>query len=499
MVGVANGTDAITIALRGLGRRAGRRRDRARRSPSTRAPRRSRTPARGPVFCDVDPETFCVTAGDGGAGAHARHAGGDRRSTCSAASAPVDELRELLDGRGVAIARGRGAGGRRAPATGGAPGALGDAATFSFFPSKNLFCLGDGGAIATDDDAVAEHGAHPALPRLPRQEHLHRGRVELAPRRAPGRGAARDPGAARRLERAPPRARGGLRARRASASWSTLPRAARRTRSRSTTCTWSARRIPTRRRGALAEAGIAARSYYRVPVHMQPAMAAWAPAARAARHRCGRRATNLALPMGPTLGRGRRAPGGRARCARPAADADLAANSGLHVRPELHEAGGSARKLRKMRKAVTDPVYRHRLLQLLADAVLVALAYWLAFALRFDQGIPDRYSDLLWQTIAFVIGRQGGDLRRLRPLPEVVALRRPARLRVDPEGGRGREPRDGRRAVRVVADRQRPAALDRGDGPAADGRADRRRRGSRSAACSSARRAARCCRRARRC
>ena len=71
--------------------------------------------------------------------------------------------------------------------------------------------------------------------------------------------------------------------------------------------------------------------------------------------------------------------------------------------------------------------------------------------------------------------RQGGDLRRLRPLPEVVALRRPARLRVDPEGGRGREPRDGRRAVRVVADRQRPAALDRRDGPAADARADRRR------------------------
>ena len=55
-----------------------------------------------------------------------------------------------------------------------------------------------------------------------------------------------------------------------------------------------------------------------------------------------------------------------------------------------------------MRKAVTDPVYRHRLLQLIADAVLVAVAYWLAFALRFDQGIPDRYSDLLWQTIAFV-------------------------------------------------------------------------------------------------
>jgi dTDP-4-amino-4,6-dideoxygalactose transaminase len=52
---------------------------------------------------------------------------------------------------------------------------------------------------------------------------------------------------------------------------------------------------------ALSEAGIATRSYYRVPVHLQPAMRPWAPAgelpgtARAS-------ATNLALPMGPTLG-----------------------------------------------------------------------------------------------------------------------------------------------------------------------------------------------------
>jgi FlaA1/EpsC-like NDP-sugar epimerase len=50
-----------------------------------------------------------------------------------------------------------------------------------------------------------------------------------------------------------------------------------------------------------------------------------------------------------------------------------------------------------------DPVYRHRLLQLLVDAGLVALAYFLAFLLRFDQGIPPRYTELLEATIVYVV------------------------------------------------------------------------------------------------
>ena len=65
--------------------------------------------------------------------------------------APVPELRDL----GVPVVE------DAAQAAGGAydgvkAGALGHAATFSFFPSKNLPCLGDGGAVVTDDDAVAE-------------------------------------------------------------------------------------------------------------------------------------------------------------------------------------------------------------------------------------------------------------------------------------------------------------------------------------------------------
>jgi FlaA1/EpsC-like NDP-sugar epimerase len=50
-------------------------------------------------------------------------------------------------------------------------------------------------------------------------------------------------------------------------------------------------------------------------------------------------------------------------------------------------------------------VLRHRILQLAADAVLAALAFYLAFAIRFiDEpgGIPDRYVTMLTGSIAFV-------------------------------------------------------------------------------------------------
>ena len=45
------------------------------------------------------------------------------------------------------------------------------------------------------------------------------------------------------------------------------------------------------------------------------------------------------------------------------------------------------------------PVHRHSLVQLAADGVLIALAYYLAFRLRFDSGVPDRYERLLEATV----------------------------------------------------------------------------------------------------
>ena len=52
------------------------------------------------------------------------------------------------------------------------------------------------------------------------------------------------------------------------------------------------------------------------------------------------------------------------------------------------------------------PVWRHRVIQIAADAVLVAAAYYLAFRLRFldaSGGIPERYDHMLATSIGFVV------------------------------------------------------------------------------------------------
>ena len=148
-VGVANGTDALTIALRAAGVGPGD--DVVMPSFTFYATAEAALVIGArPVFCDIELEALCVTAET-------------VRAAMTPATkaivpvhlfgnvAPVPELREL----GVPViedaaqAAGADLGGTKA-------GALGDAATFSFFPSKNLPCLGDGGAVVTNDDGLAE-------------------------------------------------------------------------------------------------------------------------------------------------------------------------------------------------------------------------------------------------------------------------------------------------------------------------------------------------------
>jgi FlaA1/EpsC-like NDP-sugar epimerase len=59
--------------------------------------------------------------------------------------------------------------------------------------------------------------------------------------------------------------------------------------------------------------------------------------------------------------------------------------------------------MRRRFSTAAVPVHRHAVPQILVDAGLVALAYYLAYRLRFDGAVPPRYEQLFEHTIAFVV------------------------------------------------------------------------------------------------
>jgi dTDP-3-amino-3,4,6-trideoxy-alpha-D-glucose transaminase len=152
-IGVANGTDALTIALRALG--IGSQDEVVVPALSFFATAEAVVNAGGvPVFADIDPDTHCLTAET------AAPAVGERTKAIVPVHlfgnvAPMIELDELAAAHDAAVLE------DAAQATGASlegrmAGSFGAAAAFSFYPSKNLGALGDGGAIVTDDDDVAE-------------------------------------------------------------------------------------------------------------------------------------------------------------------------------------------------------------------------------------------------------------------------------------------------------------------------------------------------------
>lgn len=150
VIGVANGTDAITIALRALGVAPG---DEVVVPALTFYASAEAVVGAGarPVFCDIDPATGNVTPDT----VRAAITSGTRAILTVdlfGSPAPTPEIRAL--GLPVLEDAAQAAG---ASLNGARAGALGHAATFSFYPSKNLGAFGDGGAIATDDAEVAEH------------------------------------------------------------------------------------------------------------------------------------------------------------------------------------------------------------------------------------------------------------------------------------------------------------------------------------------------------
>ena len=149
VVGVANGTDALTIALRAMGVGPG---DDVVVPAFTFYASAESIPPTGarPVFCDVDPQTMMVTPET----VHAALTPATKAVIAVHLFGNVAPVREI-EALGVPVLEDTA---QAAGSTGpdGRPGSLGTAATFSFFPSKNLGCLGDGGAIATSREEIAE-------------------------------------------------------------------------------------------------------------------------------------------------------------------------------------------------------------------------------------------------------------------------------------------------------------------------------------------------------
>lgn len=153
-VGVANGTEAIELALKALGIDTG---DRVATVANAGAYTTTALLAIGaePHYIDVDIDTQVTTLADvrvaieaGVKAVVVTHLYGlaipeiaEIAALCAARSVPL--LEDCAQAHGAAV------GGKRV-------GSFGDISSFSFYPTKNLGALGDGGAVVTNQDALAE-------------------------------------------------------------------------------------------------------------------------------------------------------------------------------------------------------------------------------------------------------------------------------------------------------------------------------------------------------
>lgn len=152
-VGVANGTDAIELALRAAGVGAGDEVITVAHTAVATICAIERAGAR-PVMVDIDPQTYTLDPAAAAAAITPRtraiipvHLYGH--------TADLDALGDLCQRHGLLLiedcAQAHGAlwRGRKA-------GTVGHLGTFSFYPTKNLGALGDGGAVITRDAALAD-------------------------------------------------------------------------------------------------------------------------------------------------------------------------------------------------------------------------------------------------------------------------------------------------------------------------------------------------------
>jgi len=152
-IAVNSGTDALVIGLRSLGIGAG---DEVITTPFSFFATAESISSVGatPIFVDIDPQTFNIDP------ANIK----DKITLRTRAIMPVHlygnpaamtQIMEIAQENGLKIIEdcAQSFGARY---NGKMTGSIGDVGAYSFFPSKNLGAYGDGGLIATNDDAIAD-------------------------------------------------------------------------------------------------------------------------------------------------------------------------------------------------------------------------------------------------------------------------------------------------------------------------------------------------------
>ena len=158
-VGCASGTDALLLPLRAFWRQSG---------DEVVIPAFSFFATAGavwnagyrPVFCDVDPLTFNVTA-ETVAAVWTERTRGVIPVHLFGQMVSMEEIGELARDRGAYVLEdaAQAIGAAQCGGSGQAAvraGAAGDVGAFSFFPTKNLGAFGDAGLISTDDSELAD-------------------------------------------------------------------------------------------------------------------------------------------------------------------------------------------------------------------------------------------------------------------------------------------------------------------------------------------------------
>ncbi|QRX81011.1 DegT/DnrJ/EryC1/StrS aminotransferase family protein [Glaciimonas sp. PAMC28666] len=153
-IGVANGTDAIELGLRALGVQAGQKVALVANAGGYGTIGINAIDA-VPVYVDVDATTFNMDVKSLEAVLDKQDIKAIIVTHLYGNLANIDEISNLASSKGIKLmedcaqAHGAYRQGKKA-------GSWGDLATFSFYPTKNLGALGDGGAIVTKDATIAE-------------------------------------------------------------------------------------------------------------------------------------------------------------------------------------------------------------------------------------------------------------------------------------------------------------------------------------------------------